>query len=406
MATVTIEGELTVRLDCDPRRVRRVTVRSTRPFAAARVLAGRSPDDAVRMVPRLFSICAHAQGAAAAGATEAASGRSADPATRAARETSVRLEAIQEYLWRVLIDWPRVAGRGADVEAVAAVRRVIAPALARSAACALGADRTVPATERGDDDGIGNGAGDGASVGVGAELERLVERHVFGVAPAVWLALPDLDALVAWAERAGTLPAALVAELAARRPAVGASDVALMPEPRGEDLLAIAAAMQAQPAFERAPVWRGAPAETGALARLQAHPVVAAMRARHGNAVPARMVARLAELAQLVLRVAGRAQGGGEPRWVDALSLGASAGLGVVQTARGLLLHRASVDEGRVVAYRIVAPTEWNFHPAGALVRGLEGVDATDGDALVRDARLAVQALDPCVGCRVEVAHA
>ena len=92
--------------------------------------------------------------------------------------------------------------------------------------------------------------------------------------------------------------------------------------------------------------------------------------------------------------------------WSDAFALGAGEGLGVVQTARGLLLHYARVDAGRVGAYRIVAPTEWNFRPAGALVRGLGTLAANDESELVRQARLAVQALDPCVACRIEVAHA
>jgi Ni,Fe-hydrogenase I large subunit len=71
-----------------------------------------------------------------------------------------------------------------------------------------------------------------------------------------------------------------------------------------------------------------------------------------------------------------------------------------------LLLHRATVTEVHVTGYQIVAPTEWNFHPQGALARGLEGAAATDAMALERDARLVVQALDPCVACRVEVAGA
>ncbi|MEO8675366.1 MAG: nickel-dependent hydrogenase large subunit, partial [Casimicrobiaceae bacterium] len=69
-------------------------------------------------------------------------------------------------------------------------------------------------------------------------------------------------------------------------------------------------------------------------------------------------------------------------------------------------LHHVVIDGGRVAAYRIVAPTEWNFHPAGALVRGLATLAANDEPRLVREARLAVQALDPCVACCVEVAHA
>ena len=76
------------------------------------------------------------------------------------------------------------------------------------------------------------------------------------------------------------------------------------------------------------------------------------------------------------------------------------------ETARGLLLHRARVRDECVVDYQIVAPTEWNFHPEGALVRGLEGSTSDDEPGSLRAARLAVHALDPCVAFRVEVGHA
>ena len=77
-----------------------------------------------------------------------------------------------------------------------------------------------------------------------------------------------------------------------------------------------------------------------------------------------------------------------------------------VETARGLLLHRARVHDECVVDYQIVAPTEWNFHPDGALVRGLVGVAAADPAELLRRARLDVHSLDPCVACRVGIGHA
>jgi Ni,Fe-hydrogenase I large subunit len=113
------------------------------------------------------------------------------------------------------------------------------------------------------------------------------------------------------------------------------------------------------------------------------------------------MVARLVELALLIEgRVAAADMG------VEGLTLGEGDGLAAVQTARGLLLHRVRLADGRVADYQIVAPTEWNFHPEGALVRGLVGIEARDDAGLVRSAQLVVQALDPCVACRVEVGHA
>ena len=88
------------------------------------------------------------------------------------------------------------------------------------------------------------------------------------------------------------------------------------------------------------------------------------------------------------------------------MPLARDEGLGAVQTARGLLLHRVCLWDGRVAHYQIVAPTEWNFHPDGALVRGLRTIVADDSETLEQKARLAVQALDPCVAFRIEVGHA
>ena len=76
-----------------------------------------------------------------------------------------------------------------------------------------------------------------------------------------------------------------------------------------------------------------------------------------------------------------------------------------MQTARGLLLHHARIDDDRVEDYRIVAPTDWNFHPDGALARGLVGLEADDATAVAQRAGLAALALDPCVAFRIEVAR-
>jgi Ni,Fe-hydrogenase I large subunit len=188
---------------------------------------------------------------------------------------------------------------------------------------------------------------------------------------------------------------------------LGRSDVPRMPEPDAAALLAnVIPAMRRDPAFGRAPDWSGSPVETGALARAEAHPLVASALHRDGNTIRTRIVARLVELAELVVGLGDEIAVAPPRPWVRALPLGPNEGLGAVQTARGLLLHRARVTDGVVVGYDIVAPTEWNFHPRGALVRGLEALAAPTEGILVRCAQLAVQALDPCVACNVEVGDA
>jgi Ni,Fe-hydrogenase I large subunit len=56
--------------------------------------------------------------------------------------------------------------------------------------------------------------------------------------------------------------------------------------------------------------------------------------------------------------------------------------------------------------YRIVAPTEWNFHPQGALATALVGAPAGDAAAARLAALRLVNSLDPCVNCSVEVTDA
>ena len=53
--------------------------------------------------------------------------------------------------------------------------------------------------------------------------------------------------------------------------------------------------------------------------------------------------------------------------------------------------------------YRVLAPTEWNFHPYGAVAQALLRRPAPTQASARRDATWLVQSLDPCVACRIDV---
>ncbi len=384
---MAIEGELIVRLDCRAHRVRQVTVRSTRPMIAPRVLIGKTAVDAAAMVPKLFSICGGAQGAAAAMAL-AAAGATALKSEAGSHDREVLLECIQDTFWHLLIDWPNTMGHAPCATPVTAARYRIASSTRAS-------DGT-PQLH----DGV-------AMRELGVSLSGIAAQAVFGMPLAAWLELADGNALRAWSARGETVPATLLHHVLADLPTLGRSTTPLMPATHPEALLRdIVPALRADPAFARAPAWAGAPVETGGLARMRNVPLVMALQAEFGNAVVTRIVARLAELALLILELAGTPVPDAAPPRVASMALDDGEGLASVETARGLLLHHARVRDECVIDYRIVAPTEWNFHPAGALVRGLEDLAFDDESLLLRAARLAVHALDPCVACRVEVAHA
>ena len=384
---MTLEGELVVTLARDGQRVQRVNVRSTRPLVASRILVGKTAVDAAATVPLLYSLCGGAHGAAAACALAAAGAAGFDEHS-AARAAGIIVESLQEGFWHLLIGWPNAIGSEPQFTPVTAARYLIATSI-----------RSSDGTERlGDNE---------AMYKLALGLTRIAARSLFAMAPAEFLALSDVAALEAWAERTSTVPARLLRHVLAEPSIQRRSDVRLMPAARRDLLLhVVAPALRDDPGFARAPTWDGAPVETGALARMREHPLVAACDRRFGHATVTRIVARIAEVALSLEELAsGHEAIAAKPR-AQSVALGAGDGLGSVETARGLLLHRARVHDECVVDYQIVAPTEWNFHPDGALVQSMTGAAADDEGALLRSARLNIHTLDPCVACRVEVARA
>ena len=384
---MSIEGEIHVAVHWNGSEIERADVRSTRPFVAPRLLVGKAVDEACVLVPLLFAICGRSQAIAAAAACEAAMGVPVRPDVAGARALLIAGEAMQEYLFRALIDWPRLRGEPPSAQALADARRQIGAALAP-----LDAAARVNAVAR-DEAKIAEATGSMCKAASDASGE------VLGATPEEWLERCGEEGVERWAQARETVAARLVADTLDTHPRLGASDVPLLPAADHDRVVReLCGAMDADDGFERAPRWQGEPAETGALARASHVAAVAAMVAKHGRSAAARLVARLAELAALAVRGASANHGQVATR--------PGEGAGWVETARGLLVHRARVARGRIAAYRIVAPTEWNFHADGALARGLRGARFQDGEAAERGVRLMVQALDPCVAARIEVAHA
>jgi hypothetical protein len=359
-----LEGRLAITLTRRGDAAAEARIVSSRPQLAQRLMAGREPQRAAELAGLLFTLCGGAQRVAAESALAASGGDAAsgDPAQQI--EARVLAELAREHVWLLLARGPELTGLAPAAEALLRLRRAEADAedLART-------------------------------------LDALLVERVLGEPAAAWLGR-DAAGLADWIAGGATLAAAFLARIA---DAPAGRPTALLPPLRAlDDATVLDLARQAleQPAFCARPTWRGAPAETGALARQRDAAPVADWIARHGHGHRARLLARLAELAGLPARLRG-ADG---PAVARAWPLGEGAGVAGVETSRGLLLHVARLVAGRVADYRIVAPTEWNFHPEGPLAAALAGL-APD-DTLADRARHAVLALDPCVAFGVEVIDA
>ena len=373
---MAIEGELVVRFATASGRVTHAQARAERPRVAGRLFTGRAASEAAPLAGALFAICGRSQAIAAAAAVEAAMGEDEAVPRRLSRNARIAAETLHEHAWRLLVDWPKLAGRMPEVEALSGARKALAPLLA---------------------------AEEGADLRDAVRDARAWARQaIFGRTPAQFLGLAATQDLLAWTLEAGTPVARLVAGIFAEHATLGASDVALLPSGSDEWVARdLVAALDGDEGFDDVPHWQGEARETGPLARTAGHPLVADAVARWGRGVGARLAARLVEMA-LVLEALARDSGAGH----GAARVDGSSAIAWVETARGLLVHRVALDGERIAGYRIVAPTEWNFHPAGAFTRGALGMAAGDDGRLEERLRWLVASLDPCVGVRFEAGHA
>ncbi len=338
-------------------------LQSSRQDWAARMGHGVEAARLPGLMASLFNLCDHAHrlcsqlaiGAVAPGLLPAPTG----VAERLRRETAL------EHIRRIGLDWPRLLASDAGPDAAAALRAC--PPLAQDAGDPWPALR---------------------------EWLRLELLHG---PPADWLSAWCGDGagwLGAWSQRhAGWLPALLRSAHAADGGPPLPSEAALRPHADEAGLRMLDATLALKPGFALGPKWNGACAHTGPWSRLRGA----------ADGVPlapwALLGARLAELCRLSLDEGGATLGWG------AMATGARRGLAWVEMARGLLVHQVEVDPAlqRVQACRVVAPTEWNFHPHGEVAQRLARLDPGLPEAgLARRVHLLVAAFDPCVPFRIE----
>ncbi|MGE0105444.1 MAG: hypothetical protein AB7S53_00570 [Thiomonas sp.] len=333
---------------------RAVRIDNRRPVQAMRLFEGRTAAQAVQLLPLLYSLCGHAQHAAARDALRAAL-PPADMAQRRALHRRVQFETVREHLLQIHRDWPALCDAPPDADELRQIVR-------RTDAAA--AD---PAT-----------------------LDALVDwvsHHTLGLPPGEFLAFDTIDALRHWAR--ATAEAAAPRWLGALYGCATALPAIELPtlESLPPDAFRTALVADATLHFVSQPTHAGACMETGPAARHRHHPVVRAA-AHHG--LLGRLAARLVDLCTVLVALK-RGDAAAPPP-------SAAAGLGWVDSARGRLIHHAELDaHQRIAHYRILAPTEWNSHPQGLAAKLLAGIGPGTLDAVQKQARLVVQAIDPCV---------
>ncbi len=386
-----IEGRLDIHIRLADGAITDVAIQSSRPLLTPRIFTGKSVEHLLSTLPLLYSVCGTAQANAAVTACEQALGLAEEPATARARNHLVWLETAKEHLWRVLLDWPGLLGLPPAATGVGEVMQFIKRYR-----------HTCYPNERPFFPGITPVTGFEVSAeALVAELERLLERQVFGMPAAEWLALGSYDALLDWADKVDAPATTMLRYIKTQGwSSLGSASVAPIP-PLDPSFFEQQLERVEADQFIAAPQIAGSCYETSPFTRTLDQPLVAAALQVGGNGLFARQVARLVELAGIPARLReGDSQ-------VEAVStdarLPAGVGIAQIEAARGRLIHRVVIENELITRYQILAPTEWNFHPSGVLAESLKGLKSDTVELLKQKVALLINAIDPCVGYELQV---
>ena len=358
-----------------------------RPNFAKQMLVGQTPEQSIERITQLMTVCQHAQTVAA----KLALGCS----ITAAEKRAIDYENIEQGFWRLVIDLPKILAVDLPLANFVKFRQ----AIARS----KNIDKN-----------------DNNNIQSEAELRSTAE-HLFQqlcqlspeafsqlskVTFSQWLTKSDSPMAVCLRQVSNILPVTIDAII---ERTVDNSLRLLTPVPDDVLLVALGQLLQADEGFYQQPCLDQQSHETGSFAAMKNHPLFELFLTL---GVTGRYASRLLYLAQKITKLAdfNSSSDTGNDTVIKPITgqfcLEKKTSLGWVQTARGLLVHLATIQKDEINQYFIVAPTEWNFHPQGTLEKIMLHSSFKSPELAKKAVKLAVIALDPCVEFNVGVTYA
>ncbi len=385
---MAIEGQLTIDLYREKGAVIKVDIQSSRPLKVVSVLEGKRVGEVLELLPRLFNVCATAQGVAATRACQRAMGRKPVVAVEAAREMLLLIEAAREHLWRIALNWPMLLGETGQSQWAASLSTMLADTqmalFGKSHAFSLDAtvevDHQLLKTQL-------------------SHLKFILASEIYGCPSGEWLNGLDMATWRDWARNGDTPASRLVNWVRHSDLQRSGSTTALFLPALSEMELHEKLSGDAADRFVARPDWNGKCLETTSLVRQAEQTLIKALISEQGYGIETRLAAKLVELATIQIRLLEKTES------LNAIEedtsenpLPKGEGIGQVEAARGRLAHWVRIDDDIVKAYRILAPTEWNFHPDGVVARSLQSLPGEDDHTLRQMALLLIETIDPCVG--------
>lgn len=147
--------------------------------------------------------------------------------------------------------------------------------------------------------------------------------------------------------------------------------------------------------------------EVGPLSRAMVNktPIVKSLHKRYKDSILTRVFARVHEIAVLLQKSKELLEGLdiNEASCVLGLELLCDdfEGFGVVEAARGSLLHTIKVKKGKIENYEIVVPTQWNLSHGDENEKGI-AIEAMIGSSSIEEASFIFRTFDVCSVCTTQ----
>lgn len=383
-ALSAIAGRLNVTVKYDGKVIQEVLIRSTRPKELTRLLEGKAPEEAFYLIPLLFSLCGSSQTVAAAMAIESLRGVKVSKEIATLRSVLIYLETAKELALRLSKDW-------------------------------LKDDSVI--------DVLGLIACYQSALNHFSFALTLQDAHQKPVEEACYLALLErleeiLLPLTLFCEQSRVCDKAEESKTDQQLEVLAGLAHYLNERFEGVELGVACKALRINPEYVRdklesdeASLFCAQPyiqvngvhdcAETGVWSRNEQSTYICTAKERGDHQVTLRFLALVHELAMIPEKIRLLIKGSGE-QLVSCLS----SGLIRVNAARGELIHNVSLERvngcEKIKSYHIIAPTEWNFHPAGSLVSMLQGAVISKEHLMLLIDKL-ILAIDPCVAYDIKI---
>ncbi len=387
---MSIEGEIKINVVGRFGAVESVSITSTRPLRITQLFKNKSIETVANLINTLYYLCNTAHRFAYLQLLDNSDVISLSKNEISAYQLLLDMETIREHCFSIATKWGQGTDKAVDsniIKLLTILKEINTTLFTESEPLAL-MDKELQAFSSIDK--------------LIVKLENQIELLLIGSQSEAIYPFVDYDSLNNWLQKSDSQSALFLNALKENKLAhLGNVEVFHLPD---LNLKRIGKLMQSTN-FIKQPSYQDTIYESTPYSRQSNHPLIKQLFGIYGNGLFTRAVAQLLEVFELLNNIQTNYTNiEFEKISYESQSFGAeSKSLVQLEAARGRLFHQIFAADGKIKSYQILAPTEWNFHPQGVLSRMIETVKYKSEQDLVNQIKLLVNAVDPCVGYRIEI---